>query len=127
MAKILLVDNDSIVLKTLSHPMEKAGHCVLLASNGRRAWEVLEDNPGIEAVITDLSMPEMTGQELVEKMRGESHTADIPVLMMSSVCSVSAVTELLKTGSSLFLPKPVTTRDLLAYIGSATRTQAKAS
>ena len=127
MAKILLVDNDTIVLKTLCHPLEKAGHCVLLASNGRRAWEVLEDNTGIDAVITDLSMPEMTGQELVQKMRSEDRTSNIPVLMMSSVCSVSAVTELLESGSSLFLPKPVSTRDLLGYIESATRSRAKAS
>lgn len=127
MAKVLLVDNDPVTLKTLSHPLETAGHCVLLASNGRRAWETLEDNPGIEVVITDLSMPEMSGQELVAKIRSEERTAKIPVLMMSAHCSISAVSKLLESGSSLFLPKPVTTRDLFAHLDSVTRSGVRAS
>jgi len=127
MAKILLVDNDTVVLRTLRHPLETAGHFVLLAANGRRAWEILEDNPGIDAVITDLSMPEMTGQDLVRKMRSDTRFRNVPVLMMSSVCSVNAVAELLTTGSSLFLPKPVATSDLLAYVASATRRRLQAA
>jgi len=68
MATILVVDDDDKIRKLLKRALEKAGHRVLEASNGKMALSIhIKDNP--ELVITDIVMPEKEGLETIAELK----------------------------------------------------------
>ncbi len=65
MAKILIAEDDRATLEIFSSAVESMGHSVIRATNGQMAWEVLQANEDIALLISDMSMPEMEGRELI--------------------------------------------------------------
>jgi len=68
---ILAVDDDHLVLMNTVAMLEEIGHRALSASSGREALELLQQNPDVELMLTDVVMPQMTGIELVRQARAE--------------------------------------------------------
>lgn len=67
--KVLVVDDDSLVLTSTRLLIEDLGHRVLCASSGVQALELYERNPDIDLVITDMAMPQMDGAQLAKLLR----------------------------------------------------------
>ena len=105
MAKILIVEDDKGARKIYALVCKGLRHTTLQASDGARAWSVLQDNPDIDLVVTDYQMPSMNGRDLVEKMQGDSSLCQIPVLMISGTISIDEIRDLLGMGVSRFLVK----------------------
>jgi signal transduction histidine kinase len=76
---ILLVDDDPLVTKSTIAMLEDLGHNVVDASSGEQAIRILETTPSIDLVITDHSMPGMTGMELAIFIRARS--PDLPIIL----------------------------------------------
>ena len=76
MAKILLVDDDPLVVESLLSAMESKGHTVVTASNGIKALKKF-DQSAFDLVVTDIIMPEMDGIETILKMRCKRSNAKI--------------------------------------------------
>ncbi|OLP59113.1 hypothetical protein BJF93_04125 [Xaviernesmea oryzae] len=76
---ILAVDDDALVLMNTEAMLEDLGHRVLIASRGRQALEILADAPEIALVVTDQSMPGMTGMEFAVAAR--AMRPDLPILL----------------------------------------------
>lgn len=76
---ILLVDDEFDTRFVARLLLEDAGHTVVEAINGRDAMERLAGG-GIDAVVTDVDMPDMDGPALVRALRAEPATAELPVL-----------------------------------------------
>jgi CheY-like chemotaxis protein len=112
---LLLVDDSDAILA-----LEKAilsGHYSLhTASNGREALEKLERlQPA--AVLLDLSMPEMDGDEVLQRMKADKEKmGKIPVVIISS--EKSRAEACLGLGAEAFLPKPFRAEDLLAIVAT---------
>lgn len=66
--KILVVDDEPMVLNLMRMVLEKEGYEVIIASNGRYAFSVMVDDPDVLVVISDYAMPEMDGLTLIEKI-----------------------------------------------------------
>jgi CheY-like chemotaxis protein len=112
---LLLVDDSDAILA-----LEKAilsGHYSLhTASNGREALEkVGRLQPA--AVLLDLSMPEMDGDEVLQKMKADPAMADVPVIIISS--EKSRAEACLGLGAEAFLAKPFRAEDLLSKVATA--------
>jgi two-component system, chemotaxis family, chemotaxis protein CheY len=76
MAKILVIEDDSIVRKTIAHLLEEAGHLVLWAEDGRQGMAVFRSwQPDL--VVTDIVMPEQEGIETIIEMRAAEPNAKI--------------------------------------------------
>jgi len=118
MAEILVVDDDAVTLKVIRKVLKDAGHHVILASDGTRALEVLEDNSYIEMIITDVIMPRLDGRDLVAALRRDSRFSEIPTLIMSATIKVSEIVKLLESGASRFVAKPVRGEKLLAEVNA---------
>ena len=71
MAKVLVVDDDRTARATVAGGIELAGHTTIQAADGERAYAILEDNPDVGMVVTDVLMPRMDGRELVRILRGQ--------------------------------------------------------
>ncbi|HEX5935398.1 MAG TPA: PAS domain S-box protein [Pseudorhizobium sp.] len=77
--KVLAVDDDALVLMNTSLMLEDLGHAVTEAYNGQEALAVLQGGEHIDLVITDHSMPRMTGAELAARIRTD--WPDVPVIL----------------------------------------------
>ncbi|WP_341312420.1 response regulator [Paraburkholderia sp. IMGN_8] len=83
MPTVLLVDDDPNILRPLRLLVEREGYRVLTAQNGEAAQAVaVIENPSL--IVTDWMMPHVDGVELCRRLKGDSATAGIPVIMLSA-------------------------------------------
>ncbi|QDE70902.1 MULTISPECIES: response regulator [Myxococcus] len=112
---LLLVDDSDAIL-ALERAILSGHYTIHTASNGREALEkVGRLRPA--AVLLDLSMPEMDGDEVLQRMKADPATADIPVIIISS--EKSRAEACLGLGAEAFLAKPFRADELLQTVGEA--------
>lgn len=107
---ILAVDDDPLVLTNTAAMLEDLGYLVLSASSARAALEILEDDPGIEMVVTDQAMPQMTGVQLAKII--ERDWPHIPVLIATGYAEIEPGTLTVRPK----LAKPFTQAELAGEV-----------
>ncbi len=80
---VLLVDDEVHILKVLALKLQNAQFEVRTASNGEEALQYVQEHLP-DLVITDFSMPVMTGLELVRKLRADDRTQNLPIIMLTA-------------------------------------------
>ncbi len=117
--RLLLVEDDRAVAEVLAEALESAGHQVEVLSDGRSAAERLARG-GLDALLTDLGMPGMSGWEVAQ--RAFSHAPEMPVLILTGWSSDSVTTSLVPPNVARVLAKPVRIEELLAAVEEVLRT-----
>ena len=112
MRKVLIAEDDVVSRRILVSCVRKMGDFPIEASNGKRAWGVLSDNQDIDLLITDMMMPDMSGEELITIVRGTERLLSLPIILVSGVVGPKEIAHLLKLGASRFIPKPIKVSDL---------------
>ena len=80
--RIVLVDDELHIRRAAEFKLKKQFD-VSCAEDGQEAWEmILKDRPDV--LITDLQMPRMNGLELIERIRANGATADLPVILLTA-------------------------------------------
>lgn len=102
---ILLVDDDSVILKLVGAFLERSGYQVSRAPNGLEALRLVRDQLP-DLVITDVRMPELNGIELTTRLRGHHRTARVPIIMLSSMAEAKDALVGYSAGADEYLPKP---------------------
>jgi DNA-binding NtrC family response regulator len=115
-AKVLVVDDEEIVLKSCRRILEGEGHQVFTALSGKKAFEILASQP-IDIVITDIKMPEMDGMELLERMKKEY--PDVLVIMITGYSTVQSAVQAMKLGAFDYIPKPFTPDEVTVVVERA--------
>lgn len=101
---VLCVD-DSFTTRTLVKSIvEAAGYRTKQAADGLEAWNILQTEP-IELVVTDVNMPRMDGFELTRTIRKNSHTRDLPVILVTSLDSPEERAEGVDAGADAHIVK----------------------
>jgi CheY-like chemotaxis protein len=80
MARVLAIDDDSAVCATVCAILERAGHQVVTAQDGRRGLKLLEAEQ-FDLLLIDIFMPEMDGLETIRVLRGSK--PQLPIIVMS--------------------------------------------
>ena len=110
---ILVVDDSSvmraIIIKTLRLSQLPLGE-VHEATNGQEALKVLDGN-WIDLALVDINMPVMTGEEMIDRLRQNPETADLPVIVVSTEGSETRRQVLMEKGAG-FVHKPFTPETL---------------
>ena len=114
--QILVVDDSKPVKAIISSILKFKGATVLEASDGKRAIEVLRNNPQIDIVITDYIMPNMDGIEFCTFVRKNMKLIDLPLLILTAFGEQDTVLKALKAGANDYLIKPFSREELLARI-----------
>src|SRR5689334_10581290 len=102
--RLLLVDDDPILLRAYRNFMAQRGFAVETAEDGKTALEIVARG-GIEVVVSDVSMPEMDGLELLRAVRADD--LDLPVILMTGEPRREAVVQAMEHGAFRYLIKPV--------------------
>ncbi len=113
--KILVVDDNLVVLKLLRHLLESQDYLVITAENGLEALKLAStETPDI--IVTDYVMPEMDGVALIKKLKHRKDTRDIPVMMLTAKDEEEAELEGLDAGADDYLTKPIARKRFLARV-----------
>jgi pilus assembly protein CpaE len=118
--KILLVDDDGVILKLVGAFLERIGFQVGRASNGLEALRLVREHLP-DLVITDVRMPELNGIELTARLRGHHRTARVPIIMLSSMAEAKDALVGYSAGADEYLPKPFELTLLEAKVGALLR------
>jgi len=116
MIDVLVVDDETDVLKALTQTLEIEGINTLTATNGQEALALVQ--PGWAGIVlTDINMPVMDGMELIRQLR--TVDPDLPVIMLTGHGDVSIAVEAMRNGAYDFLEKPFATDVLLETVQRA--------
>jgi PAS domain S-box-containing protein len=103
--RILVVDDQELIRDLLKNWLQARGHEVLVASNGPEALKVFaERGPELDLIVLDVTMPKMSGLEVLEQIRTTNTT--LPVVLSSGYLKQEAAPDLDRLGCSGFLQKP---------------------
>jgi DNA-binding response OmpR family regulator len=114
-AKILIVDDEPNVLRTVSYALEVEGYEVVVAKNGVEALNKVQSEAP-DLVILDVMMPEMSGVEVCEQLRKKPETIHLPVIMFSALSQVQDKIRCLEAGADEYLTKPIAPEELVARV-----------
>ena len=113
---VLVVDDHAHAREVISRLLEAGGYAVVTAANGAEAITELEGNDDIDAIVTDVSMPDMTGVELAYYVR--DHYPTLPIAIVSGDIADLERSVIARAGVP-FLKKPVHAEALYAALREA--------
>ena len=102
-AKLLIVDDEKIALKSLLHIMKKEGYEVVGTHNGSNALKLIDEKE-FDVVLTDLRMEKVDGMQILKRCR--ELYPDIEVVMITGYATVQSATEAMKKGAYDYITKP---------------------
>ena len=117
MGRLLIVDDESQIVRALTPALAAAGFSVTTADTGEGALATLAGEPS-EVVILDLGLPDMDGKEVIQRIREWS---DAPIIVLSARDLESEKIAALDLGADDFVNKPVGVGELLARIRAVLR------
>jgi DNA-binding NtrC family response regulator len=114
--RVLIIEDDESARTRLEREIKKEGFVVLSAENGRIGVEILEkERP--EIVLSDLKMPEMSGMEVLKRVKEVSPATQF--ILMSSYGDMDTVIEALRLGAFDYIKKPIDLDLLTQILGRA--------
>lgn len=114
--KILLIDDDQLMLVSIYRKLQEKGHEVYTAANGMDALDMLAQHK-IDLIISDIMMPDLSGVTLVSLMK-QYHYGRIPLLFISSLNYASTIIQRFGLTDYDVLVKPIDYTQLLYKINS---------
>lgn len=121
--RILVVDDTPLNVKLLVDLLGASGYDVASASGGAEALEQVRAQPP-DLILLDVMMPDMTGFEVCEKLRGDPATALLPVVLVTALDGKDDRIRGIECGADDFLTKPINKHELLARVKSLLRIRA---
>jgi len=111
-AKILVVDDDSLIRDIIGMVLEDQGYVVRKAGNGAEALIIHQGEP-IDLIVSDMNMPEVDGLELIKKLRAAGEL--VPVIILTGNSEIATAIAALKSGASDYLLKDENIQDTITF------------
>ena len=115
--RILVVDDDEMVLMALDELLKPEGYEVQTVASGTEALQKLDEG-AYDLIMTDVIMPEMDGFELCKRIREKEKYREIPVVFLTAKNRDEDRVRGLEAGANLFLSKPISPDKLLGIVSS---------
>ncbi|MEZ4269610.1 MAG: HAMP domain-containing sensor histidine kinase [Myxococcota bacterium] len=113
-----MVDDSAPSRDILTRRLQREGYAVIEVDNGRDALALLEREP-VELVLLDVTMPGMSGLEVLASIRESHDLASLPVLMVTALGDAQDVVVAMERGANDYITKPVEWRVLVARVRTA--------
>jgi len=111
--KILIVDDEPLIRKSLSEILRLDGYDVKNASTGKEALDILKEYP-IDILITDLRLPSMSGIDLIKKIKHMS--LEVEIIVITGYGSIESAVTAMKEGAFDYLTKPINDTEIRIII-----------
>ena len=112
MSQVLVVDDNEDSLRIISTVLQGASYEVQLARSGKEALSAIE--AGLpDAILLDIMMPEMSGIEVLERLRSSPRGARVPVILLTAKSQDEDVISGYQYGADYYITKPFTPKQLL--------------
>jgi DNA-binding response OmpR family regulator len=117
MAKVLVIDDDPVIVQLLRVNFEIEGFEVVSAADGKEGFErAKSDRPDV--VLSDIMMPRMDGLALVTKLKGHPTTRALPVILLSAKAQNAEVQQGLEAGADDYVTKPFDPLELIDRVNA---------
>ena len=117
-AKILIVDDIDDNLYTLERRLNRDGYSdIVKASGGNEALTLVEANK-FDLVLLDLMMPDVSGLEVLKKLKSDPEHRKIPVIMVTAADEVETTAECIAAGADDYLTKPINSKLVKARVAA---------
>ena len=113
--QILVVDDERNIVRLLQAWLEREGHAVTTAFDGRDALERIKASD-FDLVLLDVMMPFMDGFEVLQNLRQDPRTAELPVIMLTAKTSDADVFRAYHLGVDMYLTKPIDPDELMRFV-----------
>ncbi len=114
---ILLVDDDPNILELLAISLDSVGYAITKAVDGKQALDHLQAQPlRFQAIVSDVSMPQMNGYELCETVRGNPETAVLPFIFISGLTTLEEKLKGYGVGGDEYITKPIEPAEVILKI-----------
>ena len=111
--KILVVDDDAIVIKSCRRILEAEGFEVSTVPGADQALEAIK-NSDFDLLLVDVKMPKRDGMYLMREIK--KNWPEIPTIIMSGYPTPETIAEVLRLGATLFIPKPFKPDELMKSV-----------
>ncbi len=118
-AKVLVVDDQEMNVTLLRRALGHHGYEIVTAEGGELALRSIEADPP-DVVLMDVQMPDLSGLEVLRRLRDDPRTADLPVILVSGLGETSHIVEGLKLGANDYVTKPINLPVLQARLATQT-------
>ena len=115
-SRILIVDDEEIVVRSCRRILAAGGHAVDSADNGLDALRMVDENP-FDIVVLDIMMPKMDGLQVLQQLK-ERHP-DVDVIMITGLSQIQTAVKAMKLGAFDYLPKPFDPDELEQVVARA--------
>ena len=115
-ARVLVVDDEALVLRALQRLLEHVGYDVVVAPDGLRG-AALATQGGFDVIVTDIAMPGLDGLGLLRKVRETD--ADVPVILLTGQPDDARARLAVEHGALMYLVKPVDVRSFAQVLSHA--------
>jgi len=116
-SRILVVDDHRSNRDLLARRLTRDGHEVVTAEDGRAVFELVEEDT-FDLILLDLLMPQMSGYEVLCRLKSDPRHCELPVIMISALDEIDSVVRCIEVGADDYMPKPFDPVLLRARINS---------
>jgi class 3 adenylate cyclase len=113
--RILVVDDNPFNREVLARRLQRQGHTVGEAVNGREALDRLAAEP-FDLILLDIIMPELNGLEVLARLKADERLRHLPVVMISALDDIDRIAHCLQSGADDYLPRPYNATILRARV-----------
>lgn len=118
--KLLFVEDEEDLIDIITDTLNKLQANFLTAKNGEEALSIINENPDIDVLITDINMPVMNGLTLINKLNEQGFNK--PIIIMSAHTEIDYINKAKEYGIDNYLLKPF---DFIKFIDLVTSLEAK--
>ena len=111
MSRVLVIDDESVVGIILRYALDPEGHQTLVAESGQAGIDMARaEHPDV--IVLDLMMPAVNGHDVLDVLREDTATRDVPILVLTAVTMSREKERCLAEGATAVMTKPFDPRDV---------------
>lgn len=125
--RVLIVDDDPVVRLVATNLLREAGYESVAVADGESAIQALAERPDVLAVVLDLGLPGISGQDVLRHIRSTPAMASVPVVVLTASAGIETEVAVLESGADDYILKPIEPKRFGIRIKAAMRRAAAAA